>query len=229
MASGPLLAALAPLAAFWPFRAAVEEGPVLHGPRVYLRWPRATDHAAWAGLRAESRAYLTPWEPAWPADALSPEGYARRLRSHRQDVRNGSGYMFLIFRQHDDVLLGGVSLSQVRRGAGASGELGYWLGQPHAGHGYMTEAVEVLIEHAFGPLRLRRLEAACLPSNIRSKALLARLGFMREGLARSYLCIDGRWSDHELHALLAEDRSVPGRLQPPAAGSGGRDLGAAAD
>lgn len=206
MASGPLLSALAPLLALWPFRAmAAEDGPVLQGRQVYLRWPRPDDHPAWARLREASRDWLTPWEPRWPPDALSAEGFGRRLRSHRQDVRNGTGYMFLIFRLGDDALLGGISLSQVRRGAGASGEIGYWLGRAHAGQGYMTDAVETLAAHAFGPLGLRRLEAACLPTNARSKALLARLGFQREGLARAYLCINGRWRDHELHALLAED------------------------
>ncbi len=204
MASAPLL--LAALTGFWRLRSPLaEDGPMLRGSRVCLRWPQAQDHAAWSRLRAESRDHLTPWEPAWPRDALSVEAFQRRLRANRQDVRAGTGYMFLIFRTEDGALLGGASLSQVRRGAGASAEIGYWLGQPHAGQGYMTEAVELLLPHAFETLQLRRLEAACLPDNARSKALLARLGFLREGLARSYLCINGRWRDHELHALLAQD------------------------
>ena len=210
MASESLMAvltgAMAPLIGLWPFRGLqADDEPHLVGARVELRWPRLQDHAAWARLRAASRAHLTPWEPAWPRDALTLDGFERRLRAHRRDVRDGCGYMFLVFRRDDGELLGGVSLSQVRRGAGASAEIGYWLGQAHGGMGYMTEAVQAVLAHAFDSLQLRRIEAACLPSNTRSKALLLRLGFQREGLARSYLCINGRWRDHELHALLVEE------------------------
>ncbi|MFC3226499.1 GNAT family N-acetyltransferase [Marinibaculum pumilum] len=224
MASIPLLTALSgamtPLFGLWPFRwsQSAADAPLLVGQRVELRWPRSQDHAAWACLRAESRAFLTPWEPAWPNDALTVEGFERRLRAHRRDVRDGTGYMFLVFRRDDGALLGGVSLSQVRRGAGASAEIGYWLGEAHGGRGYMSEAVQAVLRHAFETLQLRRVEAACLPSNVRSKALLVRLGFQREGLARSYLCINGRWRDHELHALLLEDwRQMPAPV-PIAAG-----------
>ena len=211
MASVPLLTALSgammPLFGLWPFRWSQSGGaaPPLVGQRVELRWPTSQDHAAWARLRSESRAFLTPWEPAWPHDALTVEGFERRLRAHRRDLRDGTGYMFLVFRRDDRALLGGVSLSHVRRGAGASAEIGYWLGEAHGGRGYMSEAVQAVLSHAFETLQLRRVEAACLPSNVRSKALLARLGFQREGLARSYLCINGRWRDHELYALLVED------------------------
>lgn len=213
MAGGPLLAALTGL---WRLRSTpATAGPVLRGERVHLRWPQAGDHAAWSRLRGESRDHLTPWEPAWPRDALSVEAFRRRLRAHRQDIRTGTGYMFLVFRNADDALLGGASLSQVRRGAGASAEIGYWLGQAHAGQGHMTEAVQLLLAHSYEGLQLRRLEAACLPDNQRSKALLARLGFRREGLARSYLCIAGRWRDHELHALLVEDWLATKRAGAP--------------
>jgi len=182
-----------------------EAGPVLQGRRVYLRWPQPGDHPAWARLRERSRDFLVPWEPAWPPDALSLPAFARRLRAHREDSRRGTGYMFLVFRTRDDVLLGGVTVSQLRRGAGASAEIGYWLGREHGGQGYMTEALQALLPHAFRTLSLNRLEAACLPDNLRSKAVLARLGFQQEGLARSYLRINGRWRDHERHALLARD------------------------
>lgn len=214
--------------AWWPFRGRWGDGgagPILHGGRVYLRWPCQGDHPAWAGLRAASRDFLAPWEPSWPEDALTPAAFARRLRAHREDARKGAGFMFLVFRVGDDALLGGVTLSQVRRGAAASAEVGYWLGREHGGQGYMTEAMEAVLGHVFQGLRLNRLEAACLPENQRSKALLARLGFRQEGLLRAYLRINGRWCDHELHALLAEEWSgrSAGVPLPGPPGADGRD------
>ncbi|WP_428674636.1 GNAT family N-acetyltransferase, partial [Roseibium sp.] len=83
--------------------------------------------------------------------------------------------------------------------------LGYWMGEPFAGNGYMTEAVAVAVRYAFDELRLHRVEAACIPDNTRSIRLLEKAGFEREGLMRSYLKIDGRWCDHFLYARFADD------------------------
>jgi [ribosomal protein S5]-alanine N-acetyltransferase len=86
----------------------------------------------------------------------------------------------------------------VRRGVAQCATLGYWIGAPHARKGYMTGAVKALRAHAFYELSLHRLEAACLPSNMASIRLLERTGFDREGFARSYLKINGRWEDYIL-------------------------------
>jgi [ribosomal protein S5]-alanine N-acetyltransferase len=88
------------------------------------------------------------------------------------------------------------------------------MGAPHAGRGLMTEAVGVLAAWAFEKLKLHRIEAACLPENVPSIRLLEKVGFSLEGRARSYLCIAGRWSDHLLWALLADDPLFPARERP---------------
>jgi ribosomal-protein-alanine N-acetyltransferase len=86
------------------------------------------------------------------------------------------------------------------------------MGAPHAGRGYMTDAVCATVQFAFAHLRLNRLEAACLPSNAASKRVLDKVGFKLEGRARRYLKIDGRWQDHDLYALLHDDpRPEPAR------------------
>jgi ribosomal-protein-alanine N-acetyltransferase len=103
------------------------------------------------------------------------------------------------------MLIGGLTLANIRRGVAQAGSIGYWMGAPYASRGYMTDAVRTLIPFAFGALRLHRLEAACIPTNTPSIRLLERLGFAREGLAREYLCINGVWEDHLLYALLASD------------------------
>lgn len=177
----------------------------LPGKRVYLRPPQAGDWAEWAQLRAESRAFLTPWEPTWAPDELTRNAYRRRLRRYSRDAREGFGYAFFIFRREDHRLLGGMTLSNVRRGVTQSCSLGYWMGQHYAGNGYMTDGVRALLGFVFNDLGLHRLEAACLPSNERSKGVLRSVGFREEGLARQYLKIDGAWRDHLLFAMLASD------------------------
>lgn len=177
-----------------------------------LRPPQATDWSEWARLRAESRDFLTPWEPTWSADELTRNAYRRRLRRYARDARDGFGYAFFIFERDSEALLGGLTLSNVRRGVTQSASLGYWMGKVHAGRGIMSEAVGALLPFAFDELRLHRVEAACLPHNERSKGVLRRAGFSEEGYARQYLRIDGRWQDHVLFAMLAGDP----RPQPPA-------------
>lgn len=180
--------------------------PVMQGRQVYLRAPQLGDWADWARLRALSRSFLTPWEPTWADDELTRNAYRRRLRRYGRDARDGCGYAFFIFRKADDDLLGGLTLSNVRRGVTQSCSLGYWMGRPHSGQGLMQDGVRAVLPFVFDELRLHRLEAACLPSNERSKAVLRKVGFHEEGHAREYLRIDGAWRDHVLFALLANDR-----------------------
>jgi [ribosomal protein S5]-alanine N-acetyltransferase len=179
--------------------------PLVRGEGLYLRPATPADFAAWARLRAMSRAYLEPWEPTWPDDDLTRAAFRRRLRRQDEDIARDEAYSFLIFDQTSDDLLGGITLGGVRRGVSQAGTLGYWMGAPHAGKGRMTRAVATTIDFAFSRLRLHRIEAACIPDNAPSVALLERNGFRREGYARGYLKIDGAWRDHALFALLDGD------------------------
>ena len=187
--------------------AAPYEMPVIQGAGLFLRMPSLADFPAWARLRAESRAFLTPWEPTWPADDLTRTAFRRRIRRYYMEVREDRAYPFFIFRQSDYVLLGGITLSNVTRGMTQTATLGYWMGERFANQGHMTGAVRALAPFAFSALRLHRLEAACLPHNGASMRLLEKVGFRREGLARGLVCINGRWQDHIVFALLVEDSS----------------------
>jgi len=177
----------------------------LDAERVYLRPPRNRDWRVWAELRAGSRDFLTPWEPSWSVDALSRAAFRRRMRQTGIEWHEDEGYGFLIFRQADNELLGGINLSNVRRGVAQSCNLGYWVGGPYARQGYMTESLRSLLPFAFERLGLNRLEAACLPHNAASRGLLQKIGFREEGYARQYLRINGSWQDHVLYALLRSD------------------------
>ena len=179
--------------------------PTLKGRKVYLRVPQLSDWAEWARLRAASRDFLTPWEPTWLEDELTKYAFRRRLRRYSRDSRDGVGYAFFIFCKGNDSLMGGITLSNVRRGVTQSCSVGYWVGQKYAGRGVMQDAVKTSFSFVFDELGLNRLEAACLPHNEASSTVLLKTGFKKEGYARKYLRINGKWSDHLLFAILKTD------------------------
>lgn len=179
--------------------------PTIDGNGIVLRVPRMTDFEEWSSLRGGSRDFLAPWEPIWPEDDLTRSAFRRRIRRYERDIQEESGYAFLVFRKNDKKMLGGVTLTNLRRGAAQAGSLGYWMGKEHAGKGYMSAAVAALLPFAHSMLRLRRIEAACLLSNSPSIHLLEKMHFTREGTARQYLSIAGLWQDHLLYARLASD------------------------
>lgn len=180
-----------------------EDFEVIRGRAVLLRHPTAGDYAEWAEIRARSRSHLTPWEPSWAHDDLSHGMYRRRLRAYARDIRDDVSYPYFIFDASLGTLVGGMTLSNVRRGSAQTACLGYWMGAPYAGRGYMREAVSTLLPVVFGTLRLHRVEAATMINNAASIRVLEVCGFEREGLARSYLKINGRWEDHILYARIA--------------------------
>jgi ribosomal-protein-alanine N-acetyltransferase len=177
----------------------------LDGRGVRLRAPRARDFAAWSSLRRRSRDFLQPWEPIWPEDDLERDAFRRRLAAYAREIDAGSAYPFFIFRTADDVLVGGATLSNVRRGVAQMATLGYWMGQPYAGQGLMGAALKPLVGFAFATLGLHRVEAACLPQNEASHRLLLKTGFREEGLAKAYLKINGAWRDHLLFGVVSSD------------------------
>jgi ribosomal-protein-alanine N-acetyltransferase len=180
----------------------------LEGDKVRLRPHRSADFAEWATLRQRSRDFLQPWEPTWPADDLTRTAYRRRLAAYVQDIERGIAYPFLVFRSEDGAMVGGITLSNIRRGVAQMGSIGYWVGQPFARRGYTVDAVRTVTEFCFGRLRLHRVEAACIPTNTASQAVLRKAGFQHEGQAREYLKIDGVWRDHLLFGLISPFRDT---------------------
>ena len=146
----------------------------LDGKTVVLRTPDRRDWLQWAQLREASRDFLTPWEPSWSADALTRAAFRRRLTHYATDWRTDQGYSFLLFRLADDALLGGIGISNVRRGVAETGSLGYWMGERYAGRGYMKEGLRLMLGFAFERLNLHRIEAACLPPPQARRHLLQR-------------------------------------------------------
>jgi ribosomal-protein-alanine N-acetyltransferase len=182
--------------------------PVLVRDPIFLRTGKLTDHAQWSKLREESREHLIAWEEDWAPQHLSISAFKRRLSSAAQDARRGGGLSLLIFRRDDRVMVGGVTLTNIRYGASRSGILGYWIGAPFARQGYGSAAVKAVIDHAFDTINLHRIVAACQPENAASQNLLERCGFRKEGVARDYLKINGAWRDHLIYSRIAQDNDV---------------------
>jgi len=165
--------------------------------RVFLREPVPSDRDEFVSLMRASRSFHRPWATA-PTD---DDRFAAYLAdSHRPDFE-----AMLVCRVADGAILGFFNLSQIVRRALQSAYLGYAVGKPYAGHGYMREGLELVLRHAFTDLRLHRIEANIQPGNRASVALAKGAGFRREGFSPRYLKIGGRWRDHERWAILADD------------------------
>ncbi len=174
--------------------------------RMTLRPPLMGDWRAWSALRRDSQEFLKPWEPVWAPDHLSRRAFQSRVAWSRRAIQTGTAVPLFLIRREDGVLLGAITLDNIRRGPAQSGTTGYWVGHSFARQGYMREAVAAVVNHAFTALDLSRIEAGCLPENTPSRRLLEGCGYKYEGVAQAYLQINGRWRNHVLYANLRLDR-----------------------
>jgi [ribosomal protein S5]-alanine N-acetyltransferase len=174
--------------------------------RLILRLPQHADFRQWSDLRRQSAGFLTPWEPTWSDDHLTRRAFTNRVSWAARCYRNDTALPLFLIRKGDDVLVGAITLDNIRRGPAQAGTLGYWVGAPFVRQGYMREAIGAVVHHAFTAMELSRIEAACLPENVASRGVLERAGFKYEGVAQSYLQINGRWRNHVLYSSLRHDR-----------------------
>ncbi len=165
-----------------------------------LRAPQMSDYAEWAALREASRDFLTPWEPTWPADDLTRASFRRRIKRYSEDQRGDLAYAFFVFRKPDNVLVGGLTLANIRRGCAQAGSLGYWMGArlcapgPHDGGGERRHSVRV--RHAAaapgrGRLhpRQRRVDPAAGKDRLHSARALPGSISASTGSGRTTCCI----------------------------------------
>jgi ribosomal-protein-alanine N-acetyltransferase len=167
------------------------------GARTYLRAPTARDERRFLALVRASKKLHGAW--------VSAPTTAKAFRDYLARPRKADRQAFLVCRREDDEIVGVINISQIFRGPLRSAYLGFYVFAPHAGDGYMTEGLGLVLRHAFGPMKLHRLEANIQPANGRSIALVKRCGFRLEGFSPQYLKIGGRWRDHERWAILAEE------------------------
>ena len=185
-----------------PRNSSKPRGELAGGKRVYLRRPRQADEREYVALRKRSRAFLEKWEPrsTRSVDRFAVSGFRHMLRRSRSRSR----LFTLVCLRETGAIIGAVSLNEIVRGSFQSATMGYWIGREFARQGLMSEAVDLMIRHAFTSLRLHRVEANIIPRNKPSIALARTCGLHYEGTARYYLQIGGKWEDHEHWSVTIE-------------------------
>lgn len=180
---------------------------IMVGDRVLLRFPGESDRDEFVELRALSREHLEPWEPIPPSglDPFGPAYFDREIELYNSDREQ----RWLIIEKGTGRIAGRITLGNIERGPFNNGRFGYWLGAGFEGRGLMSEALKLAVGHAFTPideggLGLHRVCANIMPSNGRSRALLERVGFVKEGYSEKYLQIRGVYADHERWAMTTE-------------------------
>ena len=182
-----------------PSEVAPEAPP--EGARVALRVLERADREPFLALARESRELHRPW--TYPPER-SDQFDDLFARSRRDDFT----CLLACLVEDQRAIVGVFTISQIVRGAFQSAYLGYYANQRHAGQGLMREAMEQVLDHAFGPLALHRLEANIQPGNQPSIALARGAGFRLEGFSPRYLLIGGQWRDHERFAITADERAA---------------------
>ena len=169
----------------------------LRGTRLYLRYPIIEDCAEFIASAKSSEKFHR--------NLVNPAKEEESFRSFVERSRAKENEFLLICLNSDERIIGAVNLSQIFRLGFQNCYLGYYLFVDFIGKGLMSEAVGLILRHAFNNLKLHRVEANVQPGNKPSIAVLRRCGFTKEGFSRKYLKIGGRWRDHERWAIIRED------------------------
>lgn len=177
-------------------------------PAIHLvRW-ESVDPATVLDLYVRNRDHFGRWSPASPPGFHTLDGQRARSLESSNARATGRAADYAIVENEGGALVGRVGVSGILRGPRQNADLGYLVDAGHCGRGYATEAVRMLLRIAFGELRLHRVEAAVMPTNLASLCVLARNGFREEGFALRYLHINGAWEDHRILARTVEDGPV---------------------
>ncbi len=180
---------------------------VLFGRRILLRPITLSDYGQWAEVRTRNGEWLTKWEPTKPAGLPNFIGdrsaFALRCNARERDWNLDIAYSFGIFL--DGNFIGEINMNSVQRGPFQSAYVGYWIDKKHAGNGYVPESLVLTLQFAFEEKKLHRMQVSMLPRNESSIRVVEKLGLRNEGLAQSYLEINGVWEDHYRYAMLEEE------------------------
>ena len=176
--------------------------PILHTERTVMTVLAPEQAALLLAYRLHNRAHLAPWEPARGPDYFTEAAARRRLAQSTEEARAGSAVHFIALDRGSGAMLATCSFTNIVHGVFQACHLGFSVAAACQGQGLMHEVARAGIDYMFAQQRLHRIMASHLPRNVRSAALLDKLGFEREGYARSYLRINGKWEDMVLSSLI---------------------------
>ncbi|MFC0414064.1 GNAT family N-acetyltransferase [Cytobacillus solani] len=174
----------------------------LVGEQIYLRLYKTSDARELASLHTRNREFFQRVSPLLPEDFYTEEYQKIRLQQALKKTDEGQLYAFGIFLKATDKLIGDISLTQIARGDLQSCYTGFTLDKEYNGNGYTTEALQLVVDFAFRELKLHRIEAGAMPDNIASIRVLEKAGFKKEGIAKENLKINGKWTDHQILAII---------------------------
>lgn len=185
------------------------------GAQVLLRPLRArADKDEFLDLRADNAAWNRPWDSTAPSGASAAMTFAQLVRHQDREAHQGRLLPFAV--EVDGALAGQMHLFGISRGALLSASAGYWISERYAGRSLTPYGLALLIDHAFGPVALHRVEVNIRPDNDASLRVVEKLGLREEGLRRRYLHINGAWHDHLSFAITSEElrtETMVGRLR----------------
>lgn len=182
--------------------------PRIDTPRCVLTLLTPDNAELLAAYREKNRAHLAPWEPAPEANQSSlGESCQQAAQTAWQNYLAGSALRFIGISRSTQCMVAACSFTNIVRGPFQACHLGYSVDRDYQGQGLMHEVLQSAISYMFDSVGLHRIMANHMPTNVRSEHLLRRLGFEREGYARAYLKIAGRWEDMVLNALVNQNFS----------------------
>ncbi len=186
----------------------MERKIVIETERVILVTPEIDDAELILNYHLENKEHLSTWEPKRPDEFFTIENWQKLLSENNSLFESGSAIKFIALSKNQSEIIGICSFTNIVRGVFQACNLGYSISKKYEGQGYMTEILGAAMKYIFENVSLHRIMANYIPDNFRSTALLKRLGFEKEGLARSYLKINGKWQDHILTAKLNPESSA---------------------
>ncbi|WLD94550.1 GNAT family N-acetyltransferase [Alkalihalobacillus sp. AL-G] len=174
----------------------------LKGNKIFLKFLETSDTEAVLNLEVENKNFFQDYGPLREGDFYTLEGQRNRIKRNHEAMEKDLYYDFGVYQCETNKLIGLIHLSGVVRGPLQSAWLGYYLDKNHNGKGYMTEAVKLIVSYAFEQLNLHRIEAGVMPHNVGSIKVLEKAGFLKEGIARKNVKINGKWEDHQTLAII---------------------------
>ncbi|MFD0589040.1 GNAT family N-acetyltransferase [Paenibacillus sp. GCM10027627] len=177
----------------------------MDGERIAVRAVQLKDASSLLELEAANRDFFQSFTGLRDDSFYTVQGQEERIRELHKLAEDDRGYFYLVCLKQTDAVIGEVILSEVVRDNLQGCWIGYFLDREHNGKGYMTEAVKLVVRHAFEQLGLHRIEAGVMPHNGASTQVLLKAGFAKEGISRKNVKINGNWEDHQLLAIIEDD------------------------
>lgn len=171
---------------------------------IYVKLVEESDAQSLLTLKVNNKHFFQLFSGIREESFYTLQGQLERIRASIEAKNGDKGYLFLVYLNESEEVIGAVSLSEVVRGNLQSCWIGYFLDKDHNGKGYMTEAVKLVINHAFRDLNFHRIEAGVMPHNTGSIKVLLKAGFHKEGIAKKNVKINGHWEDHQTLAIINE-------------------------